>query len=145
MPDTYHDIESRIADAILELGKCENPNVAAVARQFNVPAKRLINRWKGRKSKIECGGHNKALSEAQESALCQYLDNLDGGGPKVRYKQLEQAANLLLKKGYTGSGKLPIIGAHWTAQFLQRLPQYVVRKQKPLYTERKNVHKPETF
>ena len=145
MPDTYHDIESRIADAILELGKCENPNVAAVARQFNVPAKRLINRWKGRKSKIECGGHNKALSEAQESALCQYLDNLDGGGPKVRYKQLEQAANSLLKKWYTRSGKPPIVGAHWTARFLQRHPQYVVRKQKPLATEKKNAHKPETF
>ena len=31
MPDTYHDIESHIADAILELEKCENPNIVAVA------------------------------------------------------------------------------------------------------------------
>ena len=142
MPDTYHDIESRIADAILELGKCENPNVTAVARQFNVPARRLINRWRGCKSKIECGGYNKA---AQELALCQYLDNLGGGGPNARYKQLEQAANSLLTKGYTGSGKPPIVGAHWTARFLQRHTQYVVRKQKPLATGRKNAHKPETF
>lgn len=34
---------------------------------------------------------------------------------------------------------------HWTARFLQRHPQYVVRKQKPLATERKNAHKLETF
>lgn len=89
MPDTYHDIESRITDAILELDKRENPNVTAVARQFKVPPSRLRNRWKGRKSKIDSGGHNKVLSEAQESALCQYLDNLHGGGPKARYRHLE--------------------------------------------------------
>lgn len=145
MPDTYHDIESRITDAILELNKRENPNVAAVARQFEVPIPRLRNRWKGRKSKIESGGHNKALSEAQESALCQYLDNLAGGGPKARYKQLEQAANSLLRKGHTGGGKPPTVGGHWAARFLRRHPQHVVRKQKPLATERKNALKPETF
>lgn len=145
MPDTYHDIESRIVDAILELRKCENPNVTAVARQFNVPAKRLINQWKGRKSKVECGRHNKALFEAQELALCQYLDNLNGEGPKAHYKQLEQVANSLLKKGHTRSGKPPIVGAHWTARFLQWHPQYVVRKQKPLAVERKNAHKAKTF
>lgn len=58
---------------------------------------------------------------------------------------MEQAANALLKKGQTGGGKPPIVGAHWVARFLQRHPQYVVRKQKPLATERKNAHKPETF
>ena len=130
MPDTYHDIEFRIANAILELGKRENHNVAAVAREFNVPAKRLINRWTGHKSKIECGGHNKALAEVQELALCQYLDNLDGGGPKARYKQLEQAANALLKKGYTRGGKSPTVGAHWAARFFTRWSLHAVE----LYT-----------
>lgn len=145
MPDTYHDIESRITDAIIELDIRENPNVAAVARQFEVPATRLRSRWKGRKSKTERGGHNKALSEAQESAICQYLENLNGGGPKARYKQLEQAANALLRKGHTGGGKPPTVGGHWAARFLQRHPQYVAQKQKPLFEERKNALKPETF
>lgn len=145
MPDTYHNIESRIVDAIFELTKYKNLNIATVACQFNVPAKRLINWWRGHKSKIECGGHNKALFKAQGSALCQYLDNLDERWPKTRYKQLEQAANSLLKKGYIGSEKLPIVGAHWTARFLQRHPQYVLQKQKPLVIKRKNVHKLETF
>lgn len=36
MLDTYHDIESRIIDAILELEKCENLDVAALARQFYI-------------------------------------------------------------------------------------------------------------
>lgn len=42
--------------------------------------------------------HNRSLSEAQELAICQYLDCLDRGGPTARNKQLEQAANVLLKK-----------------------------------------------
>ena len=61
---------------------------------------------------MEYGGHNKALSEAQESALCQYLNNFDGKRPKVSYKQLEQTANSLLKKKYTRSGKPLIVRAH---------------------------------
>lgn len=89
MTDTYHDIASRMSNAIHELNDRENPNVAAVAREFDVPAPRLRNRWKGRKSKVKVGAHKKALSEAQESAICQYLDNLDGAGPETRYKQLE--------------------------------------------------------
>lgn len=58
---------------------------------------------------------------------------------------MEQVANSFLKKRYTGSGKPPIVRAHWTARFLQRHPQYVIQKQKPLVTERKNAYKPETF
>ena len=41
--DIYHNIKSCIADAILKQEKCENPNVAVVICQFNIPAKRLIN------------------------------------------------------------------------------------------------------
>ena len=144
MPDTYNEIESRIANAIHELGKYENLNIAAVAWQYPIPAKRLINWCRGHKSKIEYEGYDKALFEAQALGLYQYLDNLDRGGPKARYKQLEQATNALLNEKYIKGGKPPTVKAHW-ARFLQRHPQLVVQKQKPLATERKNVHKPETF
>lgn len=58
---------------------------------------------------------------------------------------MEQVANSLLRKGHTGAGKPPTVGAHWAARFLQRHPQYVVQKQKPLARERKNALKPENF
>ena len=52
------------------------------------------------------------LSEAKELDICQYLDHLDQEGPKVQYNQLDQAANALLKKDYTGRDKPLIIELH---------------------------------
>ena len=77
--------------------------------------------------------------------MCQYLDNLDKGGPKTRYKQLEHAANAFFKKRHIESGKLLTVKAHWAAQFLQKHPQYIIQKQNLLAIKRKNAHKPETF
>ena len=131
MPDTYHDIEDRISEAIQSLDNQRKPNIAKTARNFRVPPSRLRNRWNGRQPKSQVVAHNRTLSEAQELAICQYLDHLDREGPKARYKQLEQAANALLKKDYTGRGKPPTVGSHWAGRFLQRHSQYFVRKQKP--------------
>lgn len=75
--------------AIFELGECENLNVAAVTRQFNVFIERLINQWRGYKSKIEYEVHNKDLSKISKLVLCQYLDNLDEKELKTYYKQLK--------------------------------------------------------
>ena len=145
MPDTYHDIEDRISEAVKSLDSQGKPNVAKTARDFRVPPSRLRNRWNGRRSKSQVVAHNRTLSEAQELTICQYLDHLDRGGPKAQYNQLKQAANAFLKKDYTGKGKPPTVGSHWAGQFLQRHSQYFVRKQKSLATERKNAYQPITI
>ena len=82
MPDTYHDIEDRISEAIQSLDNQRKPNIAKTARDFRVPRSRLRNRWNGRQPKSQVVAHNRTLSEAQELAICQYLDHLDRGGPK---------------------------------------------------------------
>jgi hypothetical protein len=41
MPESYAEIEAHIEQALHKLGACEKPNVAAVAREFQVPASRL--------------------------------------------------------------------------------------------------------
>lgn len=91
------------------VGQMQNPNVAAIAWQFNVFTKKLINWWKERKSKIKYRGHNKALSKAQELVLCQYFDSLNRKRPKTCYKQLKLAVNAFFKKKHTKSGKPSIV------------------------------------
>lgn len=103
---------------------------------------RLQYRFKENPSKIESGGQNKKLSEAQEKAIFQFLDRLDSNGPKARYKQLELAANSLLKKNHRGKGLAPRDGPHWAEQLLKRYPKYFVRKQKPLAVKRKKGREP---
>lgn len=96
MPDSHHYMEARISEAIQSLNRQRKPNIAKTVKEFRVPS-RLRNRWNGRRPKNKVVSHNRSLSEAQELAICQYLDHQDRGGPKARYKQLEQAANALLR------------------------------------------------
>ncbi len=100
MSVSYRQIEKRTKKAVNDLQTQSKPNIAATARKFDIPRQRLQYRFKENSSKIDSGGQNKKLSEAQENAICQFLDHLDSNGPKVRYKQLEQAANSLLKKDH---------------------------------------------
>ena len=70
MPDTYRDVEERILEAVEDLEHQDKPNIASTARDFDVPEQRLRKRYQGRASKIEVERQNKALSEAEELAVC---------------------------------------------------------------------------
>lgn len=144
MSANYWHIEEKIKKAVDELQTQSEPNVAATGRKFDVP-RQTQYRFKGNPSKIESEGQDKKLSEAQEKAICQFLDHLDSSGPKARYKQLEQAANSLLKKYHWGKGPAPTVGPQWAERFLKQRPQSFVRKQKPLAVERRNAESPETI
>jgi len=52
--ESYSSVESRIKEAITELlqrADDENPDLAAAARDFDLPPQRLRARWNGRGSK----------------------------------------------------------------------------------------------
>ena len=73
-------IEGRITQAIDALReKGGDPDIAA-AREFRVTATRLRARWNGRKAKSDIIPCNRKLQDNQESAVCSYLDRLDGIG-----------------------------------------------------------------
>lgn len=80
--------------------------------------------------------NNKALSESQELAICEYIDLLDSWEMSARPAMIEGAANYLLWK----DGCDWVVEPQWTRRFLDRHPEYLKRKQKPLAVERKNAH-----
>lgn len=80
--------------------------------------------------------HNKVLSEAQELAICEYVERLDSWEMSARPQMVERAANYLLS--LDGSNR--VVGSHWTRRFLDRHPEFLKRKQKPLAVQRKNAH-----
>jgi hypothetical protein len=69
MPESYAEIEAHVEQALYTHRACESPNVAAVAREFQVPATRLRARWNGRSSKQNLSGPNKILTDDQELVL----------------------------------------------------------------------------
>ena len=119
MPDTYYDIEDRIHEAIDTIPRDQKPNIAKLAREFNVPEQRLRQRWKGRLSKQDRIPSNRALSTAQELAVCQYLDQMDQGGLKARRKSVAITANTIFKQNHSGRTPAPTVLNAWSLRFLR--------------------------
>ena len=143
--ESYGSVESRIQEAIAVLWQKgeQNPNLAAAAREFNLPPQRLRARWNGRESKEKRVPVNRRLTEEEELAVCQYLDRLDHIGTSARLNMITTCANaILLHAQEDQSIPTPVVSEHWSGRFLARHQEYHIRKQYTLDTDRKNAHSP---
>ena len=104
---SYDVIESRITEALLSISYQKNWKFKDLAQEYNVPVERLQNRYHGQPSKTERKGGNRRLSDAQELALCQYLDCLDAIGLSARMSLLIGAANAILRLHHTDESNPP--------------------------------------
>ena len=145
MPKAYAHIESRITDTCDNLHKSRKPNVAQMAREFQVPLSRLRGRWKGRQSRVERPAGNKRFTEGEELAICIYLNRLNVIGICAQLPMITSCANEILRKNYDVENLLdppPTVSAKWSRRFLKRHPEFHIKKQKTLDQDRKNVHNP---
>ena len=144
--EDYSIIEARIEEAIDEMKNEKKTNIAALARKYALPEQRLRARLKGRISRKQRESPNRKLTADQELGLCQYLDRLDELGIPPRYRHISSYANSILLGVHTDTAEPPpTVGPAWTQHFLQRHPEYHVRKQKTLDVERKQSHDPEVL
>jgi hypothetical protein len=146
MPESYQQIESRIETALVAISREKTPNISRFARIYNVPYKRLWNRVKGHDSRLTRPPAGRLLSDAQESALCRYINILDELDIHARPAIVETAANSILKEGHTDKRlPPPTIGSHWLKRFFQRHPEYRIRKRRAIDLDRKKSHEPATI
>ena len=148
MPANYANTEANIEAACQKIFHLENPNVAAVACEFQVPVSRLRARLGGCQSRSQRPAPNKRLSEDEELAVCLYLERLDCIGTSARLPMVTGCANAILRRKYqltftAPSMPPPTVGATWTAHFLERHPQFHIRKQKTLDLNQKKPHHPD--
>jgi hypothetical protein len=131
MPESYAETEARIEQALHKLHDCEKPNIAAMAREFQVPVSRLRARWSGRPSKQDRPGPNKKLGDDQELAVCLYIQRLDAIGTSASFPMVTSCANSILRLCHSSrTTPLPTVDSCWTSRFLQRHPEFHIRKQK---------------
>src|SRR5215469_3907302 len=143
MPDSYKQIESRIENALVAISREETPNISRFACEFNVPYKRLLNRFKGRNSRSTRPPAGRLLSDAQESALCRYINTLDELDIHARPSMVENAVNSILKEGHTATNlPPPTTSEKWLKRFFQRHPEYRIRKRRAIDLDRKKAHEP---
>jgi hypothetical protein len=83
------------------------------------------------------------LSTEQEMALRWYIDTLIKLDIPPRPKQISDAANSILYCGHTDpTTPPPQIGEYWMKRFLERYPEYRVRRQRAIEIEWKWAHNP---
>ncbi|KAJ5900229.1 uncharacterized protein N7473_004299 [Penicillium subrubescens] len=138
MAEADLSIESRIQSALLDLEDQNKTNIKGYARAHNLPYQRLLARYNGRKSRYERKPAGRKLDEAQESALCRYLDYLGSIYLHPKCAEIAAAANSILAHCHTDPTQPPpTIGQNWLPRFLTRHPEYRVRRLRVLDIERK--------
>lgn len=108
--------EQRIERAISDIKDGTIKSCAAAARQHRITYDKLYGRLHGRVAPDNLGGHNKALSEEQETALGLYVNRCEELGRPCKHKHIELAANSLLR----ASGSKKTVSRAWTSRFIKR-------------------------
>lgn len=136
MDDSSENIEGRILQACEAAKREKNPNIAALARKFRVPASRLRSRFNGRQPRTARPSTNNRLDKAQEDALVSWIAYLDDIGVLPTPKAIQLSANTMVQRVADASDAEPL-NKMWAYNFLKRLlPQYSLVKQKPMDKKR---------
>jgi hypothetical protein len=107
--------EGRILLAIqaIKQGNCQTVQAAAVS--YDVPRTTLRDRIRGITSRRDSTPNSRKLTPYEESALVQYILDLDSRGFPPRPQAVQEMADLLLSE----RGESPV-GKNWTTTFIKR-------------------------
>jgi len=114
------EIEGKIREALDYLEKNPGATISKAARDFRVPRTRLYARSRGVPPKVGHPPTNIRLSDAEETALCRYIDQLDRVNLAVRRKFVRDTANFILQKRALDGTKAKDVGRYWVASFIKR-------------------------
>jgi len=132
--EPYNDIEIRIQAAVAFVNTSKNsyPNIAEIARQYEIPIHRFRARLQGRQSRTELSGTNRKLSADQALAVCQYLHRLDVIGTCARMQMVTSCANRILHNAHTGPTPASLVSEQWAPHFLLAIPSIIFENNKLL-------------
>lgn len=120
MPKYCASLEARIQEAVLAYQQKSEPNISSIAREFQVPYQRLRHRLQGIKAQKGLPGQHHKLSDAQETALCRYIDRLDRINLSIQNELVRDAANHILSETTLPGKTPPVVGINWVTRFLRR-------------------------
>ncbi|KAJ6439193.1 hypothetical protein O9K51_08605 [Purpureocillium lavendulum] len=130
-------MESRLEEAIRYAGDFPGASIRSVAKKFGVGHTTMQYRLKKPTSKLPRTAPNRKLSDAEEKAICRYVDRLDSINLAVRPEFIVDAANAILRAKAPAAERddPPTVGVHWATRFIRR-HGYFKRRQKTLNADR---------
>ncbi|ODO00237.1 hypothetical protein I350_06866 [Cryptococcus amylolentus CBS 6273] len=112
---------NRVLEALRAANRQEKPNLAVLSCQYDVPIKRLRNRYKGIPTKHDSKHVNKPLADTEEKILLEWIRLLDGWGTPPTKVLVKFSANQILAWAWDGDAEdAPTVGSNWVDHFLQR-------------------------
>jgi hypothetical protein len=145
MSESQIQIDDQIDQALESIRDIEKPNYKQLAREKNLPYQRLLARSKGRTTRSQRPSSTYKLSEAQNSALYDYITRLDELGIYVRLPMIVACANYLLQRSHDGPGPPPSANPRWAKRWLKRNPELHLRRQRSLNLNRAIAHDKEAI
>jgi hypothetical protein len=107
--------EVRLSQAIQALKQHQFKSVRAAAMSYDVSPRTIANRMNGMTSRRDSTPKSKNLTSYEESALIQYILDLDSRGFPPRPQGVQEMADLLLSERGESS-----VGKNWTTNFIKR-------------------------
>jgi hypothetical protein len=99
MKEDYKETEKKNVKALEHAKTIANPNFTEIAKEFEVPYRRLLERSKGVTSKCDQPAANRAMNELQEKAVHQYVADMERMGGSVSLFNLKATANAINVNG----------------------------------------------
>ena len=107
--------EGRILLAIHAIKQGQFQSVRAAAASYDIPRTTLRDRIHGMTSRRDSIPNSQKLTSYEESALIQYILDLDSRGFPPRPQGVQEMADLLLSE--RGES---LVGKNWTTNFIKR-------------------------
>ncbi|KAJ5131285.1 uncharacterized protein N7515_007324 [Penicillium bovifimosum] len=128
------DLEARILAAVSAYHDSKKKLVITkLAREYNIPYNPLKGRIRGRTSRSQRTGPNKALLPDQEQALMHWIDTLNQANSPPTADMIQACANEISRR----KDPARTFGRNWAYRFIKRLPAtYNYIKQKPMEKDR---------
>jgi hypothetical protein len=138
-PETYKKEEIAIKNAYQSYLRNQNQKITALAREFDAPYRRLLARIHGQNSYQDRGATNSLLTEAEESVVKAWIEQLDIIGTPPTNRMITGCANAVFARANPHLVPPPTVGPNWVYGFLKRLPDGYERvEQKPIDPKRLN-------
>ncbi|KFZ23566.1 hypothetical protein V502_01953, partial [Pseudogymnoascus sp. VKM F-4520 (FW-2644)] len=111
----YSNKEDRILQAIQAIKNGHLKSIRQAAESYDIPRATIQRRIHGMTSRRDCTPNSRKLTPYEESALVQYILDLDSRGFPPRLQAVQEMADLLLsERGESPTGK------NWTTNFITR-------------------------
>ena len=122
---SYAAIKARISEACDAIYDDWYTSCTQAASVYEVPICRLQRRWNRTASKSTRAPTNKALTEEQEVAICEYIYRLDKINMCARLQMIVGATNYLI------CFENCMVGHQWLKQFLEPNPKFIYGNKNP--------------